>query len=153
MVAVARGPWPVVTSALPSPSPRPVSRRRRGLGSIMFVCFGACESIAKPGHTKFFKGKVCQSVSKKAPYKANPLPETPDAKSSSGAPRQNPVIVHCRPPGYAARLNRSGRPPNRRWLNKKNGKNPITDDAHWVGEGVRTRGTALKIALERRGWS
>ena len=35
----------------------------------------------------------------------------------------------------------------------QNGENPITDDLHCMGQGVRSRGTALKIALERRGWS
>ena len=35
----------------------------------------------------------------------------------------------------------------------KNGKNLITDDVRCVGEGARARGTAVKIALERRGWS
>ena len=29
----------------------------------------------------------------------------------------------------------------------------MTDDTHCVGEGVRARGTAVKIVLERRGWS
>ena len=39
------------------------------------------------------------------------------------------------------------------WLPHENGKNLITGDVHCVGEGVRARGTAVKTALERRGWS
>ena len=35
----------------------------------------------------------------------------------------------------------------------QNGKNPITYDVRCMGGGVRPRELALKIALERRGWS
>ena len=42
-------------------------------------------------HTKFFSVKSAPGQYRyKAPYKADPLPENPDAASSSGAPTQNP---------------------------------------------------------------
>ena len=36
---------------------------------------------------------------------------------------------------------------------QKKRQNPIADDVRCVGEGARARGTAVKTALERRGWS
>ena len=57
---------------------------------------------------QFFYVSFSQSQYRyKAPYKANPLPEYPDATSSSftfgRSATAKPVIVNCRPPDYTAR--------------------------------------------------
>ena len=61
----------------------------------------------------FFIGKSAQNQYRyTAPYKANPLPENPDAASSSGAPAQKETRDSQLP---SARLHRSGQPSHRGW--------------------------------------
>ena len=56
-------------------------------------------------HQVFYVKSAQSQYRYKAPYKANPLPENPDATSSSGfrSATAKPVMVNCRPPDYTAR--------------------------------------------------
>ena len=63
-------------------------------------------TIRHGSHQFFYVKSAPVNIVEKASYKANPLPENPDATSSSvtsGAPAAKPVIVYCRPPDYTAR--------------------------------------------------
>ena len=87
-------------------------KKTRGwLCNFLVVVIFSQSAIPQP----FFYVNCAQSRYRyKAPYKANPLPEHPDATSSSVTSRSaTAVIVNCRPPDYE--LHRSGRPSHRGW--------------------------------------
>ena len=67
----------LVAGSAPSPGPPPMPRAH-------------ADAEQDGTHQVFYVNCTQSQYRFETPYKANPLPENPDATSSSGAPRQNP---------------------------------------------------------------